>query len=132
MDIKDLKFGIKMLERSYTKGEKREFKTYNLFDSSRVMKSVAVFVTMSPEDRKERVSDPLHFCFGDTQGRCEYEFMVCPWPFDDDDLVGEVGQKIDIYEMFVKPNEKLLMDMVNSVTVQSAKRYLTEERKRYR
>lgn len=38
----------------------------------------------------------------------------------------------DLYQMYVEPNRELLLDLVSRVTKSSAKKYLSEERKRYR
>lgn len=130
--LEDLYFGIKLYPMSYSsKDELKELRTYNLFDFGRVKWSVAKWATMNDKEKKELWSDPLMFCFGDVWSRCEYEFMVCPWGgLDENDKVTDVGIKVDTFEMYVKPNEKLLMEMVNSVSVNSARKYLREERKR--
>lgn len=132
MKIDDLYFGVKLMPFSYNSKEGRTtLKTYNLFDFSRVKWSVARWVTMSADERKG-VSSPLRFLFGDVWGRTEYEFIVCPWPYGDGEGVSDNGQKVDTFMMYVEPNAKLLMDMVNSVSVSSAKKYMTEWRKRYK
>lgn len=124
--LEDLYFGYKQFGMSYDNTNTRSIKTYNLFDSSRVLRSVAMYVLMTPEQRKERVKDPLSWCFNDVWGRYEYEFMMSP--------LGGGGepQKVDIYQMYVEPNRELLLDLVSRVTKSSAKKYLSEERKRYR
>lgn len=38
--------------------------------------------------------------------------------------------KVDVYEMYVKPNAGHLMDLVNSVSEAEAKRWLAEDNKR--
>lgn len=130
MSINDLYFGMVMNKMNYSsESERSDIETYNLFNISRVKWSVARYVTMSASERKE-ISDPLLFCFGDVWGRTEYEFMLCPWPYRDGDFVEQVGHKVDMYTMYVKPNAELLMDIINRVTVSSAKKYLAEERKR--
>ena len=132
MKIDDLYFGVKLIPLLYSSEEGRtELKTYNLFGFSRVKWSVARWVTMSDEEKKN-VTSPLHFLFGDVRGRTEYEFIVCPWPYGDGEGVSDNGQKVDTFMMYVEPNAKLLMDIVNSVSVSSAKKYMTEWRKRYK
>lgn len=130
--LDDLYFGIKLYPMSTSsKDDLRELKTYNLFNFGRVKWSVARWVTMNDKEKKALWSDPLMFCFGDVWSRCEYEFIVCPWGgLRENDKVKDVGIKVDTFEMYVKPNEKLLMDMVNSVSENSARKYLAEERKR--
>lgn len=130
--IDDLFFGVVMYQMSYTSKEKQQLETYNLFDFNRVKRSVAIYVTMPPE-RKKKIENPLLFCFGDTWGRCEFEFVTCPWGgLNNDDKVTEVGKKVDIYRMYVEPNAELLMDLVSRVSLSSARAYLRELRKAYR
>lgn len=128
ININDLYFGVRMPQMSYSSlEEKNVLKTYNLFDFSRVKFSVARWRTMSDEARAF-INNPLSFCFGDTWGRTEFEWVVNTWPYKDDEKVEE-GQKVDVYQMYVEPNADLLMDMVNRVTVSSAKKVLAEWRK---
>lgn len=131
-NINDLYFGVVTHQMSYsTKEGRNELSAYNLFDSSRVKWSVARYVTMSEREKKQLMSDPLHFCFGDTLGRTEWEFIVCPWPYQENEKVEDCGRKVDVFSMYVEPNASLLMDMVNNVSISSAKKYMTEWRKRY-
>ena len=134
LNINKLYFGVKLYPvLCRDKSELKELDTFNLFDLSRVKWSVARYVTMTEKEKKSLLSDPLHFCFGDTWGRCEYEFVVCPWGgLDENDKVLEVGIKVDTFEMYVKPNADLLMDMVNRVSISSAKEYLRDERKKFK
>lgn len=132
MKLDDLYFGIKLMPLSYgTREEGISLKTYNLFELSRIKWAVARWVTMSDEEKKE-ITSPLHFVFGDVWSRAEFEFIVCPWPYGDGEGVSDNGQKVDAYTMYVEPNAKLLMDMVNSVSVSSAKKYMAEWRKMYK
>lgn len=132
MNINDLYFGVVLTSMSYASmKERNELKTYNLFDFSRVKFSVARWVTMKDEERK-LISNPLSFLFGDVWGRTEYEFIVCPWPYDDDDKVADMGQKVDTYRMYVEPNKELLLDLVSRVSKSSAQAYMREWRKTYR
>ena len=128
ININDLYFGVVLMPMSYSSKEQRtKLETYNLFDFSRVKWSVARWVCMGQEERKI-IENPLLFLFGDVWGRAEFEFIVCPWPYGDGEGVADNGQKVDTYEMYVKPNEKLLMDMVNSVSESSAKEYIRKHR----
>lgn len=137
MKIDDLYFGVKLMPLSYSteKGRmklgRRRLDTYNLFELSKVKWSVARWVTMSDEEKKE-ITNPLHFIFGDVWSRTEFEFVICPWPYGDGEGVSDNGQKVDTFTMYVEPNAELLMNMVNSVSVPSAKKYMTEWRKRYK
>ena len=124
ISIDSLYFGYKLYEVSYASGKERKIVTYNLFDSSRVLRSVAMWVLMPEEEKKKH--DALSWCFCDTRGGCEYEFMMSPW------VGGGEPQKVDIWTMYVEPNKELLLDLVSRVTPNSARTYLREERKRYR
>lgn len=130
--LQDLYFGYVNVSMSYDRSNKRHaLETYNLFGSSRVRRSVALYVTMDPEKKKELVRDPLSWCFSDVRSRCEYEFVVNPWPYGNDDTLDQ-GVKVDIWTMYVEPNRELLLDLISRVTKTSAQKYLREERKRYK
>lgn len=132
IDINDLKFGVVTTSMSYSRSEdKYRLESGNLFGYSRVKVAVANFVTMG-EDRRREISDPLMYCFADVWGRTEWEFIVCPWPFDAEDKVSDVGQKVDVYTMYVEPNRELLLGMISQVSESSAKKYLAEWRKAHR
>ena len=132
ISIDALYFGVVLFPQSWTNtDDRREPTEYNLFDFSRVKTSVARWVTMKPSERDE-ISNPLLFLFGDVWSRTEFEFMMCPWPFEKDEKISESGIKVDTYRMYVLPNAKLLLDMVNRVSKSSAQKYLTEARKAYR
>lgn len=129
--LDDLYFGVMCPALSYSSPEDRgKLTKYNLFEFSRVKWSVATWVAMKEEDKKGR--DFLRYCFGDTWGRCEFEMIICDWPYREGTKVEECGEKYDIFELYVKPNEALLRDMVNRVSVSSAKKYLTEYRKKFK
>lgn len=129
IELDDLSFGVRLMSMSYaSEKERTKLKTYNLFDFSRVKFSVAMWVAKGPEFQKEH--DFLNWCFGDVHWRTEYEFIVCPWPYRDGEKIEDNGQKVDTYELYCVPNEKLLRKMVDEVSVSSAQKYLREERKR--
>lgn len=117
-------FGVKVFSLSYTNNG-RKLETYNLFDFAKVKWSVAKYVTMTNEEKKYLLSDPLYFCFGDVWSRCQYEFLIKP-------MVGgsEEEIKTDVFKLYVEPNAEYLMKIVDSISVSSAKKYLSEERKR--
>ena len=128
-------FGVKLYPMSYTsEARRRELATYNLFDFGRVKHSVALWVTMKPEEksRKKDLHDQLMWCFGDVWGRTEFEFMISPWPYKEGDTVDNVAVKIDTFSLYVEPNGELLMGLVNQVSVSSAKAYLKEWNRRYK
>lgn len=130
--LEDLYFGIVLLDFNWLGRQGHQLKTYNLFGSLRVLRSVAMWVVETNKDPKfAKEHDFLSWCFMDVRARTEWEFVVCPWGgLKDDDKVAEVGEKVDTYRMYVIPNAKYLRELVNSVSVSSAKRYLAEERKR--
>lgn len=123
--LNNLYFGIKLFSLSYSSRKNRKLETYNLFDFAKVKWSVAKYVTMTKEEKRYLFSDSLHFCFGDVFGRCEYEYFIRPKVSDKYDEV-----ETNVFQMYVEPNANLLMEMVNSVSINSAKKYLREEKLR--
>lgn len=121
INLNDLYFGIRLYSPSYSSREGQKLETYNLFGFHRVKMSVAQWVTC-PEIRATH--DLPSWCFGDVHWRAEFEYEIAP-------LFGE-PEKIDVYEMYVVPNRKLLTDMINKVSLSSATKFITEERKRRR
>lgn len=118
-------FGVKLFALSYSSHKERKIETYNLFDFGRVKWSVARYVTMSKEERESLLSDPLHFCFGDVAGGCEYEYIIRPMVSKEED-----EKKVDVFQMYVEPNADHLMSIVDRISVSSAQKYLREERRR--
>ena len=125
MNLNEAYFGVCNLDFN------GEIRTWNLFDNLRVKWSVARYVTMSKKEREQLLVSPIHFCFGDVWHRCEYEWIVNRWLCSENDKVCE-GKKVDVFDVYVLPNEKHLMEIVNSITKSSAKKYLKEERERLR
>lgn len=119
MRIDNLYFGIVLVDPNTSKP-----KVYNLFGSTRIQRSVAVWATMSQAERAE-IEDGVHFCFGDTQGRSEYEFRICPLNTITDSIQEE-STKCDPYELYVKPNAHLLMEMVNKISATEGRRWLRD------
>ena len=132
-ELDKLYFGVVMYPLSY--GNKEQAKTltaYNLFSFARVQWAVASYASKTPEEKK-KIKDPLFYCFSSVWSRCEFELVVCPWGgLGDDDKATEVGTKVDIYELYVKPNAEYLLSLVNSVSPSSAKAYLREWKKTHR
>ena len=132
MKLNDLYFGIKLRPMSWSnKEDRRRLETYNLFDFSRIKESIAIYRTMD-EARKKELTSPLHFCFGDVWSRCEFEFIVCPWPYGEGDTIDGCGVKVDTYSLYVEPNADYLMSLVESVDENDCKKYLSELRKQRR
>lgn len=135
MKIDKLYFGVRLPKMSYaTRDERMQMEECNLFHNGRILQSVARWVVETNKDPKfEKDHDFLMWCFGDVRSRSEYEWVICPWGrLDENDKVVDVGKKVDVYEMYVKPNAGLLREMVNQVSVTSAKNYLREEKKKWR
>lgn len=119
MKITDLDFGYMQFDPNTG-----ELVRHNIFDNVSVMRRVAQWVTMPTKARKA-IPDPLSFCFIDFWARCQYEFVIKPW-------VGKgEEQKVDIWTMYILLNRNILLDMISKVSVNSARKWLREERKRY-
>ena len=118
-NIDDLYFGVCSMDQNTDK-----MVSYNIFDIHRVKRSVADWVLMNDE-RKAEIEDPIRYCFGDVWSRFEYEWMVTP-------LLpkGNQGEKVDVYDMYIEPNRALLMDMLDGVSLKSAREWRTEDNKR--
>ena len=138
--LKDLYFGVCIWDWNAQK-----CKPMNLFDSRRVLDSVALYktgrydkyVAFEKKRDKEFGREPLYkndldrwtsWCFGDTRGRVEWEFGFGD-PFVKDDGTWE-GSKMDVYAVFVKPNAALLKKMVDEISVNSCKEWLREQNRR--
>lgn len=101
----------------------------NLFDSMRVLRSVALWKTDSRTHTGSLTGEPrdiLSWCFGDTRGRREHEWIVSPWAGGDD---SDEGEKVDVYEMYVLPNRKILTKIVDEISVNSCRKWLKEHRR---
>ena len=129
--LDDLYFGVMCRRMNYSSEDKNKplLEQYNLFNFSRVKHSVAMWVVMDKTEQKQH--DFLRWCFGDTWGRCEFEMIISDWPYKEDALLKDVGEKYDIFELYVKPNAALLEDMVSRVSKNSAQVYLREYRKKF-
>lgn len=110
MKLSNLYFGIK-----YKSLVNNELKACNLFELPMVKKSVAYYVLMDETERKKHILDPAFFCFGDLQGRTEWEFEVD-------------GKRTNVYEMYIEPNRDYLIGLVDSVSQFEAKKYLKEHK----
>ncbi len=119
MEIDDLYFGVIIPTEV---GGKVKYKAQNLFGSVRVKTAVARWAIMTPIQRLN-FTNPLFYLFGDTWGRAEWEFLTCP-------LITTTYkrerplEKVDVYQMYVQPNAKLLLEMASSVSKRSAEQYL--------
>ena len=116
----------------------KSLKMHNLFKFGRVLRGVALYKTgRFDKFYEECKKSPLFhgetymerwtsYCFGSTWGRVEYEFGFGD-PFMEADGSWN-GEKTDIYTAFIKPNAKLLKQMVDEVSVASCKKWLKENK----
>ena len=131
LNINNLYFGVKLFPMSYSsKIELNRLETYNLFEFGSVKRMVAKYATMTNDEKKILVSDPLRFCFGDVWDRTEFQFIVYPLFSTDKMINTDNGVKVDTWSLYVEPNADYLMSLVNSVSPTSAKAYLRDEHKR--
>lgn len=124
--LDELYFGVMLKDFN-----SKKMKQYNLFNFSRIKWSVARYRTMSKKERAS-IENPLMFCFSDVWSRCEYEMIISQFPFKDAQELYDTGEKVDIFTLYVEPNAKLLIEMVNNVSVSSCREYIKAERKRLR
>ena len=110
--IDDLYFGIK-----YWDFNNKCLRDANLFDCSRVRQMVANYIIDKSNKRLTdwQKNEPMMYMFGDLWSRCEWELVVNGLTEDDNEAA-----KIDIFNLYVKPNERLLLNMIDEVSVRSA------------
>lgn len=106
---------------------------FNVFNHHGVRRSAAMYLTkkwkMPTEDKEDGLfKTPLEqwafWMFCDMWSRFEYEVSFGE--------VGKVGEKMDAFTLYLLPNAALLKRMVDEVSIESAKRFLTEDNKRRR
>lgn len=102
---------------------------YNIFQHSGVQWALSMYRTgefdkmyPNPDEKKERW---CHFVFGDFWSRSEYEMIIHEW-------IGDAEQKIDVFDLCIKPNEQLLKEMIDTVDVKECKKFLREWYRRQR
>lgn len=118
MKITDLDFGYMQFDHNTG-----ELTRHNIFSNVSVMRRIAQWVTM-PSSCHKAVLDPISFCFLDYWSRCQYEFVIKPWEGEGEE------QKVDIWTMYIVPNKDILLDMINKVSTNSARKWLKEERRK--
>lgn len=112
--IDELYFGITMLDWNTDKIVHR-----NLFDLADIRRSVAKWATLSENEKMVQGYNPLSFCFGGVRGRAEYEMIV-----HDLNISCRMNHKVDIYQMFVIPNQVQLLDLVLDITPREGRKWL--------
>ena len=91
-------------------------KPWNIFDHRGVRLGIALVKT----GRVKHIKDWFSFCFGELRGFTQHQFNLSD-DFKDDEF------KISHYDM-VEANRRLIEKIVDSISVESCKRYLRENR----
>lgn len=135
MQLTELEYNVQVYDFNH-----RRMASYNIFQNSRVLRSVAMWVkaTKNPRPTKndkfilahhKTLDDKMRFWFGDLHARVEYEFLV-----KDGQIVGSVwddvdGEKTDVYRYFLLPYARTLEKMIDKVSYNSARTWLAEDRR---
>lgn len=129
LDFNDLKFYVSRPCFDHKKVER-----WNIFDHFGVKWAVAKYIIMSDKERQRLFEEGRHsallWCFGDYWSRTEYEMIISPWPYKNEQELAEKATKYDIYTLYIEPNEELLMEMIHSVNKETAKKWLAGEARR--
>lgn len=113
-------------------GQRVMLEYFNIFDSIRVKRSVALWVAnFVPHDQTPETAF-MQWCFGDLRGRNEYEIGMCPNNLIGSENATDVSVRISIYDAFLANNEPVLRALVDSVDVASAERWLGEDTRKVR
>lgn len=120
--ITDLKYNA--VKYDFNTGK---LETFNVFGNISVLHSIAIWKTRDEKFRKN-IDNPTMFFFSAYWSRCQYEFLVSEFVGKED----QEPEKVDVFKMYIKPNETLLLDMINDVSVNSCRKWLTEYNKLYR
>ena len=102
---------------------------YNLFQSHRVLRSIAIWKTRPNVRSFFMTHDPLRYWFGDTWGRIEWEWDQAPDGTAYPPLTTKYP-KVCTYDECVVPYRKILTDLVDSISVNSCRQFLKEDRAR--
>lgn len=76
MEIDDLEFNVMIRDVNWHGEQRIKLRKFNVFDSTRVMRSVAMWVA----GKAPKYSNFLHWCFGDLAHRTEYQVIISAWP----------------------------------------------------
>lgn len=139
MNIDELEFIITRPEMSWTKGEKTlDLVRENIFDCHDVKKAIAEdIVAMHAEKptrtqqyfldqmKKETPEQRLLHYFGFCWSRVQWEMNLSRA------FTSEPCEKICTFDLFLRPNAKLLLSMIDSVDLKSAKKYLKQWKKEH-
>lgn len=126
MKITELYFSCKCYDFPSNK-----LKTYNIFGYDRVLYAIATYKLKGYTPLKKNLTareyrDSLFkFIFGDFWGRAEWEFCVCPVSSDSTQI-----QKVDVFEMYLEPNNGFLLSLVDQVSVSSCREWLRDYNER--
>lgn len=108
--IGDLKFNVTVYDID------GKLHTFNIFDHVNVKRAICCYKL---DKRKILADDLCLYFFGDFWSRCEFEMVLQSWPLSDRDT----GYKIDIYNLFIKPNFPMLLEMINQTTATSCRQW---------
>ena len=110
--VDDLYFGIK-----YWDFNDKCLKDANLFDCCHIREMAARYIINKARGQLDDYAkdEPLMYIFGDVWSRCEWEFAIRGIVDDDND-----SKKVDVFSLYVKPNKRLLLDMINDVSLNNA------------
>lgn len=109
-----MSYQIGDLEFYVTVSDGNGFKTFNVFDHINVKRAICKYV-LNPTV----MDNPCLYFFGDFWSRAEYEMMISG-------IFGGTSTKVDVYEMYIKPNFPLLLRMINQVSKASCRAWLKE------
>lgn len=137
MDINDLEFQVTFPEMSWTKNERRlELTVGNIFDYGDAKKWIAEDILAIHADKptkrqqyllkqieRDTQEQRLFHYFGFCWSRVQWEMNISR-AFEN-----EPSEKICVFDLFLRPNASLLLSMIDSVSVRSAKKYLRDWRK---
>lgn len=122
MKITELEFYVMTYPRAWQRGQRLELVPYNIFQSTRVMRSVAMWIV----GKALEGHNFLRWCFGDLDGQTEWEILVSSWP----SVEGQAdARKFSIFDLYIRPNEKLLKGMIDEVDAKSAEAWLKQNKK---
>lgn len=115
MGLSEAQFNV-MVERN------GQLKFINVFKHPNVAWWVAKWRTSKAFRDSYRQHDPFFCCFCDFWSRAEFELVVQGF------LSNDEGHKMDVYEMFLKPNKIAIWQIIESISVNSCREYLREFR----
>lgn len=114
MKIDELYFGVMMLDPNHNSTPLNR----NLFDLGGIRRDIAKWLTMDSVVRQDFNVDPLAFCFSGVRARTEYEMYLAPI------YQHERGYKIDLFNLYVLPNQEYLLSLLRPLTKEDGQKWL--------